>query len=186
MIAGEGPMQESRFPESKHPARSSCRGSIRHVGRRADGKRGTRGGRPALHLGIDGPVVVCCGRGNNGGDGFVVARHLDLRGYAVRVLLLAEPGELQGDAAVNFHVLQRANVPIHRPAVADLDFELADAAWTIDCLLGTGNRGEPRPPLDAAIERINAGHSMLAVDVPSGLDCDTGQPAQAYIHTWRA
>src|SRR5580704_12770057 len=122
-------------------------------------------------LGILGPVVVCCGRGNNGGDGFVVARHLDLRGYAVRVLLLAEPGELQGDAAVNFHVLQQANVPIHRPAVADLDRELADAAWTIDCLLGTGARGEPRPPLDAAIERINARRArVLAVDVPSGLD----------------
>ena len=53
-------------------------------------------------LGVGGLVVVCCGRGNNGGDGFVIARHLDLRRIAVKVLLLAEPAELTGDAAANF------------------------------------------------------------------------------------
>src|SRR5436305_1737090 len=56
-------------------------------------------------LGISGPVAVCCGRGNNGGDGFVVARHLDGRGHAVRVLLLGDPERLAGDAAVNYRVL---------------------------------------------------------------------------------
>ena len=52
-------------------------------------------------LGIGGPVVVCCGRGNNGGDGFVLARHLDVRGHQVKVLLWADPEELAGDAAAN-------------------------------------------------------------------------------------
>ena len=62
--------------------------------------------------------------------------------------------------------------------------ELAGAAWIVDALLGTGARGEPRPPLDAVIDRINFQSApVLAIDLPSGLDCDTGQPAR---HTIRA
>src|SRR4051812_21626806 len=55
-------------------------------------------------LGIGGHVVICCGRGNNGGDGFVLARHLDLRGYAVGVLLFGDPARLSADATVNFRI----------------------------------------------------------------------------------
>lgn len=55
--------------------------------------------------GIHGPVVICCGKGNNGGDGFVIARHLDLRGYDVRVLLFCDPSGLTGDAAANFKTI---------------------------------------------------------------------------------
>jgi len=139
-------------------------------------------------LGIAGPVVVCCGRGNNAGDGFVVARHLDLRGHAVRVLMWAAPDQLAGDAAANFHILQKTDVPIGCFAsghdAARLQRELAPAAWIVDALLGTGARGEPRPPLDAGIDQLNAARApRLAVDLPSGLDCDTGQAAR---HTIRA
>ena len=63
-------------------------------------------------LGIPGPVVVCCGKGNNAGDGFVLARHLDLRGHPVRVLVWADPPELAGDAGVNFEILRKTDVPI--------------------------------------------------------------------------
>src|SRR5688500_7504074 len=63
-------------------------------------------------LGIGGPVVILCGKGNNGGDGFVIARHLELRGHACRVLLLRPPDELTGDAATNFAILRRTGVPI--------------------------------------------------------------------------
>src|SRR3954468_13392327 len=63
-------------------------------------------------LGIDGPVVILCGKGNNAGDGFVIARHLEIRGYSCRVLLLSPPQELRGDAAANFAILQKASVPI--------------------------------------------------------------------------
>jgi NAD(P)H-hydrate epimerase len=139
-------------------------------------------------LGISGTVVICCGRGNNAGDGFVLARHLDLRRHDVRVLLWADPSELTGDAGANYHILEHAGVPIvPMGAQADasrLDQELAGSAWLVDALLGTGARGEPRPPLDVLIDRMNAAAApILAIDVPSGLDCDTGEPAR---HTIRA
>jgi NAD(P)H-hydrate epimerase len=133
-------------------------------------------------LGISGPVAICCGRGNNGGDGFVLARHLDLRGYPVRVLLLADPAGLRQDAALNFRVLQMSDIPIRETDPADLESALAGCAWVVDALLGTGARGEPRPPLGEAIRRINAqAIPVLAVDLPSGFDCDTGQAAQHTI-----
>ncbi len=139
-------------------------------------------------LGIAGPVVVCCGRGNNAGDGFVIARHLDLRGYRVRTLLWARPEELAGDAAANFRILAKTDVPIKVFGSAHDEAKLSrlldDAAWIVDALLGTGATGEPRPPFDAVIERLNAAAApKLAVDLPSGLDCDTGRPAR---HTIRA
>jgi NAD(P)H-hydrate epimerase len=139
-------------------------------------------------LGITGPVAICCGKGNNAGDGFVVARHLDLRGHAVRVLLWAEPAELTGDANVNFRILKNTTVPIeifgNRHDPERLTKQLADAAWIVDALLGTGARGEPRPPLDAVIDQLNAAAApKLAIDLPSGLDCDTGIVAS---HTIRA
>jgi NAD(P)H-hydrate epimerase len=139
-------------------------------------------------LGIHGPVVICCGKGNNAGDGFVVARHLDLRGHAIRVFVWAEESELSGDAGVNFRVARKANLPIdvlgnkHDPA--RLQEALAAAGWIVDALLGTGARGEPRPPLDAVIDAINAASApKLAIDLPSGLDCDSGAAAR---HTVRA
>jgi NAD(P)H-hydrate epimerase len=139
-------------------------------------------------LGIVGPVVICCGKGNNAGDGFVIARHLDLRGHAVRVLLWAEASELTGDAAANFRILQKTAVPIeifgNRHDAGRLESLLTGAAWIVDALLGTGARGEPRPPFDAVIDQLNAAPvPKLAIDLPSGLDCDTGVPT---LHTIRA
>lgn len=133
-------------------------------------------------LGIAGPVVICCGRGNNGGDGLVIARHLDLRRYPVRVLIFSDPSEMQRDAAINFRVLSQSDVPIRRVNPIDLENELAGSAWVVDALLGTGARGEPRPPLDEVIDRINGQSApVFSVDLPSGLDCDTGHPAQRTI-----
>jgi NAD(P)H-hydrate epimerase len=135
-----------------------------------------------------GRIVICCGKGNNAGDGFVIARHLDLRGHRVRVLVWAEEAELAGDAGTNYAILKKCGVPIelfgsHHDA-ARVQEQLAGADWVVDALLGTGARGEPRPPLDAVIDQINvASASRLAVDLPSGLDCDTGAAAR---HTIRA
>ena len=104
------------------------------------------------------------------------------------MLLWAEPEELTGDAAANFRILAKTDVPIEVFGAAEdaarLSKLLEGAAWIVDALLGTGARGEPRPPLDAVIDRLNAAAApKLAVDLPSGLDCDTGQPAR---HTIRA
>lgn len=135
-----------------------------------------------------GPVAICCGKGNNGGDGFVLARHLELRGVEARVLLWAEPHDLTRDAAVNFAILEKSGLPLeifgqHHDANR-LEKSLSDAEWIVDALLGTGARGEPRPPLGEVIEQLNAAAApKLAIDLPSGLDCDTGEAA---THTVRA
>ncbi|HVW00745.1 MAG TPA: NAD(P)H-hydrate epimerase, partial [Planctomycetaceae bacterium] len=126
-------------------------------------------------------VVICAGKGNNGGDGFVIARHLDIAGIAVRVLLFCDPGELRGDAAANYRIVEAANIPhrvlVDRSDLNDLPRELASADWIVDALLGTGTKGSIREPYTTVIEAINAaGRPVLAIDLPSGLDCDTGQP----------
>jgi NAD(P)H-hydrate epimerase len=112
----------------------------------------------------------------------VIARHLDLRGVSVRVLLLGSPAELQGDAAANYSVLSRCRLPTHDFSQSfdpqAFAAQLAGAEWIVDALLGTGASGPPREPLASAIREMNrAPGRKLAVDLPSGLDCDTGQPA---------
>ncbi len=128
-------------------------------------------------------VALFCGKGNNAGDGFVVARHLAIRGARPHVLLLASPTELRGDAKQNYQILTHCNVPIINltevPDLASsLDAEASDAAWLVDAMLGTGAQGEPRASLPIIIDWMNAQDAKrLALDIPSGLDCDTGQPA---------
>src|SRR5262245_61559593 len=142
-----------------------------------------RGMAQLLHaLGIQGSVVICCGKGNNGGDGFVIARHLDNAGVDVRVRLFARPEDLAGDGATNWPILEKGGIErqVHPDATFDearLCDELAAAHWVVDALFGTGLRGPVRPPFDRVITAINASRAkVLAVDIPSGLDCDTGRP----------
>jgi NAD(P)H-hydrate epimerase len=129
-------------------------------------------------LGVTGPVVICCGKGNNGGDGLVIARHLDNAGVPVRVLLFADPAGLVGDAAVNCRIVERSGLPlVMNPNNDALTHELAAAQWVVDALFGSGLQGPLRPPFDRVVEAINAsGARVLAVDIPSGLDADTGRP----------
>jgi NAD(P)H-hydrate epimerase len=138
-------------------------------------------------LGIGGRVVICCGKGNNGGDGFVLARHLALRGHDVQVELWADPNELAGDAAANWRILKHCGVPL-REWQGSWDRSMATpwngSDWLVDALLGTGATGEPRSPIDQVIEAFNEQPARkMAIDLPSGLDCDTGLPAR---HTIRA
>ncbi len=139
-----------------------------------------------LRLGINGPVVVCAGKGNNGGDGFVIARHLAVRGVGTTILLFCDPAELSGDAAINCRVVTAARQPLivlgAAPDPAQLDEILSHADWIIDALLGTGTAGLIREPYVTAIAAINrAGKKVLAVDLPSGMDCDTGAPLGASV-----
>ena len=141
-----------------------------------------RGASDILHRqGPQGTVVICCGSGNNGGDGFVMARHLSNRGLDVRTLLLADPARLRGDAAVNYRIAERAGLALvpcfDAPSGACLAGEIESAGWVVDALLGTGLSGTVRSPYSDHIQTINqAGRPVLAVDIPSGLDCDTGLP----------
>jgi NAD(P)H-hydrate epimerase len=133
-------------------------------------------------LGVDGTVLVACFRGNNGGDGFVLARHLNLRGCQVEVVLCCPPNELRGDAATNHAILAKTDVPIHAWDAADVRRRLESADWIIDALLGTGSAGDPRSPLDRVIEDINRSPAKkMAIDVPSGLDCDTAAPGRPTV-----
>jgi len=132
-------------------------------------------------LGITGRVVICCGKGNNGGDGFVIARHLENCGVEVRVLLCTSPAQISGDAAANLQILARAQTPLLSPPF-DWGPQLAGADWIVDALLGTGTQGTIREPFVAVIEAMNAsGSKLFAVDLPSGLDCDSGQPLNVCV-----
>src|ERR1051326_5448635 len=113
-----------------------------------------------LRAGGVGEVVICCGKGNNGGDGAVLARHLYGQQVDRRVLLFGRPEELTGDAALNWQVLTRSGLSVKGyPGLApDLDRirdELAGADWVVDALFGTGLRGPLRPPFDAIVDLIN-------------------------------
>jgi NAD(P)H-hydrate epimerase len=119
-------------------------------------------------------VVAVCGTGNNGGDGFVAARHLHLLGVPVRVALVGDPSSIAKDAAQNLSRARAVGVPI-----GDGDFEPPRRGIVIDAVFGTGisRRVEGAPAL--ALRRMRAARQecrIVAVDLPSGLDADTGQP----------
>jgi NAD(P)H-hydrate epimerase len=138
-----------------------------------------------LALGIHGPVAVCCGKGNNGGDGMVMARHLHNRQIDVAVHLFAQPDHLSQETAQQWHIVTKAHIPVHIwPASADaaVAAELARAEWIVDALFGTGLEGPVRAPLDRIITIVNASPGdVFAVDIPSGLDADTGAPMGATV-----
>jgi len=130
-------------------------------------------------------VVILAGRGNNGGDGFVVARHLSIYGVAAKVLLIGRRDEVTGDAHTNLTILEAMDADIEvlegpdEEVVARCRQVLKVADVIVDGLLGTGTQGEIRPPLAGIIEAVvaNRDHAdVFAIDIPSGLDCDTGRP----------
>ncbi len=135
-------------------------------------------------------TIICCGGGNNGGDGFVVARHLDNFGWPVKVLLFAKPSGLKGDASTMFEILKRSQIPIDYVPLDSVrvedylnqDLTNFNDGWIVDALFGTGLTGDVREPFDRVIAAINSSPApVLAVDIPSGLDCDTGQPLGAAV-----
>ncbi|HEX4612283.1 MAG TPA: NAD(P)H-hydrate epimerase [Urbifossiella sp.] len=143
------------------------------------------------------PTVILCGPGNNGGDGFVIARHLDNRGWPVTVWLLrpesgrsfgfaraaaAVDRKLTPDCAVNAEVWAharslRSNDPPGEAWKEALVADVPAAGWVVDALFGTGLTRPLEAPFDELIPFLNAsGKPVLAVDLPTGLDCDTGAP----------
>jgi len=128
-----------------------------------------------------GRVAIACGPGNNGGDGGVVARHLDAWGFDVHVAWFVDPDRLRGDAAAQRDILERSGIPSEtigddaEPAAVDALWAGAD--WVVDALLGTGLDRPVEGRVASAIASINrSGRPILALDLPSGLDADTGRP----------
>lgn len=141
---------------------------------------------------VPGRVVICCGKGNNGGDGYVLARHLENRGWRVQVRLACPLDEVRGDAAVFLKVIGLAGLDCQSIDVADstawsrLKTELREADVIVDALLGTGLSGSVRSPYLEWIQAINESERpVLAVDLPSGMDCNTGKPLGACVKATR-
>lgn len=134
-----------------------------------------------LH-GIDFPtVLVVCGGGNNGGDGLAVARHLHNRAAHVHVIPTIDPERYRGDAAINWEVVRRMGIASSRGPIVGLSPHLI-----IDALFGTGLSGAVRDSEVQWIDLINAQQApVLAADIPSGLDCDTGEPLGACVRATR-
>ncbi len=140
-------------------------------------------------IGIAEPnVCIFCGRGNNGGDGYVIARHLLNSGFKVIVVICGDRNRIKGDAKINLDILERMGQPVEQLNIADEDIskrikDFANGAdMLVDGLFGTGLNGQLSDEYKQLIESINAQNCpILAVDIPSGLDCDSGQPLGAAI-----
>ena len=116
-------------------------------------------------------IVIVCGSGNNGGDGYAIARHLHNRGYVVRIAAVVEP--TSPNAIINLNIAKKMQIPIN--CCSDGLFE--NASLVIDAIFGTGLEREVLEPYLPVIQAINeCSAKVVAIDIPSGLDCNTGQP----------
>jgi NAD(P)H-hydrate epimerase len=150
------------------------------------------------------PVAILCGPGNNGGDGFVVARHLSIQQCPVHIWVALSRGDsnentnpesiesqLSADARVNYRIAVRSGISaeILRGKLSDWQREMIrsdlaiQSGWIVDGLFGTGLRAPPGPPFDELIAAANLSKNpILALDLPSGLECDEGVPLGLAIH----
>jgi hydroxyethylthiazole kinase-like uncharacterized protein yjeF len=136
----------------------------------------------------DAKVCIFCGTGNNGGDGYVIARHLLSSGFKVAVIIVGDRNRIKGDAKINLDILEGLGQPVEQLSLNDSDMEgkvkafAADADMVVDGIFGTGLKGQLSDEYKHLIESINAqNRPTLAVDISSGLDCDSGRPLGAAI-----
>ena len=124
-------------------------------------------------IGATGRIDVYCGKGNNGGDGYVIARHFFNNGYPVRILSIGSPESLKGDAKTNYLICKNYNIPIHIIETTDQLQDQKSPGLVVDALLGTGIKGEVHGILKDVIDFINnLGVPVVSVDIPSGLNGD--------------
>ncbi len=131
-------------------------------------------------------VCIFCGTGNNGGDGFVIARHLAGAGIAVAVVICGRADKIKGDALVNLEIIGKMGLPVFaidmsgQAITARIRELAAGSELIVDAIFGTGLSGPARQPYDSLIEAVNnLAKPIIAVDIPSGLDCDTGDTGDA-------
>lgn len=127
-------------------------------------------------------VCIFCGTGNNGGDGYVIARHLLNRDFEVTVVICGSTEKIKGDAKINLDIIEQLGAFIYELIPGDgieaqVRVYCKGCKMLVDGLFGTGLKGQLNDDYKLLIESINARKiPVLAVDIPSGLDCDTGQP----------
>jgi len=133
-------------------------------------------------------VCIFCGTGNNGGDGYVIARHLLNSDFEVVMVICGERNKIKGDAKINLDILEGLGQSIEQLNLDDGNIPgrvktfAAGADMLVDGLFGTGLNGQLSDEYKQLIESINSQHRpILAVDIPSGLDCDAGEPLGAAI-----
>jgi NAD(P)H-hydrate epimerase len=138
--------------------------------------------------GVENPaVLIVCGPGNNGGDGLAVARHLANRNVNVAIVLAVPESKVTGDSLTNLTIARKMSIPVFdastspQKALSAAQSEIGDALVIADALLGTGTDRPAAGIFAELITQMNAlkviGSTLVAIDVPSGLDCDTGLPA---------
>jgi ADP-dependent NAD(P)H-hydrate dehydratase / NAD(P)H-hydrate epimerase len=137
-------------------------------------------------LSIPRKIVILAGKGNNGGDGFVIARHLFNAGHDVLIYLLADPASLQGDALTNFTIVTAMGIPlksitsIEESSAVEIGFDGAEIL--VDAIFGTGLASAPKSYFARLIEAMNrVAIPVVAVDIPSGLHPDTGIPFEPCV-----
>lgn len=151
-------------------------------------------------------VLIFCGIGNNAGDGLAVARHLQLHGIDFQIFLCANPERFRGDARFQYELAQKLDLPmtelytetekegvfrvISEHLSENSQKNTLSTFYLVDALLGTGAIGVPRFPMNAVISWMNTqvtrGSRLLAIDVPTGLDCETGLPFDGEENVARA
>ena len=125
-------------------------------------------------------IVTVCGTGNNGGDGFVASRHLAGYGAKMTVILLGSPSDLRSEEArLNWGIIEKMDsieIIFGKELTDEVKTRIARAHIILDSIFGTGIKGEIREPYTSAIDAINKSKAyVLAVDIPSGFDPNTGQ-----------
>src|SRR5580765_200633 len=136
----------------------------------------------AMHTDLlDRQIAVLCGRGNNGGDGFVIARTLAQRGADVSVFLLARVTDVRGDARINLEILGRLSITVVEIADSqswELHFsEVSDCTMIVDAIFGTGLNAPISGFIESVVTDVNAsGITVVAIDLPSGLSADSPDP----------
>ncbi|MCP4378745.1 MAG: NAD(P)H-hydrate epimerase [bacterium] len=130
-------------------------------------------------------VAIIAGPGNNGGDGYVIARHLAMRDFRVVTFIICPAEKITGDAEVNLRAITSLRHDIRYPSpeqLADLAASLSEFDVVVDAIGGTGVQGALRGAAAVVVEQINlADKLVVAVDIPTGLDCDTGQVEQMAV-----
>jgi hydroxyethylthiazole kinase-like uncharacterized protein yjeF len=133
-------------------------------------------------------VCIFCGTGNNGGDGYVIARHLINAGLPAEVVICGDRAKVRGDAKINLDILEQLGHATQRLDPGGVDVAAGvralagKASMIVDALFGTGLQGPLRADYQGVVNAINAlGVPILSVDIPSGLDCDTGEPLGAAV-----